>query len=198
MAPKDNTRPPSPAGKGEDGLTQKQRLFVAAYTREANATRAAIAAGYSAKTAQQAGSRLLSDVVVRGAINNIQAAVFEKAAAEAGITLDRTLREIARIAYFDPRRMFDRQGNPLDITQLDDETAAVVAGLDVLEQYEGTGAERVFVGNIKKWKLADKKGALDMLMKHLGGYKNDNEQAGAAAAAAMAGLTVRFIEAQPK
>lgn len=198
MTRKDNKHPPSPAGKGEDGLTQKQRLFVVAYTREANATRAAIAAGYSAKTAQQAGSRLLSDVVVRQAINNIQAAVIEKAAAEAGITLERTLREIARIAYFDPRRMFDRHGNPLAITQLDDETAAVIAGLDVMEEWEGSGPSRVLIGHVKKWKLADKKGALDILMKHLGGYKNDNEQAGAAAAAAMAGLTVRFIEAKPK
>jgi phage terminase small subunit len=72
--------------------------------------------------------------------------------------------------------MFKADGEPLGIQDLDDETAAVVAGLDVLEETHGSGKERRVVGSIKKWKLADKKGALDMLMKHLGGYKVDNEQ----------------------
>ena len=47
-------------------LTPRQRAFVAAYA--GNATQAAIAAGYSAATAQQAGSRLLCNVVVAAAI----------------------------------------------------------------------------------------------------------------------------------
>jgi phage terminase small subunit len=34
----------------------------------------------------------------------------------------------------------------------------------------------VLTGYVKKRKLSDKKGALDLLMKHLGGYKEDNEQ----------------------
>jgi len=176
MPPKDNTRrKPSPAGVGEDGLTQKQRLFVAAYIGGRNATKAAIEAGYSAKTAKQAGSRLLSDVAIRAAIEGHQAAVVEKVQTEAGITLERTLREIARIAYFDPRRMFDAEGRPKAVHELDDDTAAVVAGLDVLEEYEGSGEDRVLVGHVKKWKLADKKGALDMLMKHLDGYSAENK-----------------------
>jgi phage terminase small subunit len=49
--------------------------FVEAYLGEAsgNATRAAIIAGYSAKTADRQGSRLLKSVEVQGAILDAQA-----------------------------------------------------------------------------------------------------------------------------
>jgi hypothetical protein len=45
----------------DDGLTAQQRLFVAEYLKDGNATQAAIRAGYSKKTAQEQSSRLLPD-----------------------------------------------------------------------------------------------------------------------------------------
>ena len=42
----------------------------------------------------------------------------------------------------------------------------------------------------------DKTRALDMLMKHLGGYEANNLQAGESAANVLAGLAVRFVEAK--
>ena len=104
---------------------------------------------------------------------------------ETGITLQRVVKEIARLALFDARKMFDSDGRPLSIHELDDDTAAAVAGLDVLEEWDGIGQEKVLRGHVKKWKLADKKGSLDMLMKHLGGYSEDNKQKGEAEAAAL-------------
>jgi len=169
-------------------------IFIAESLRDRNGKRAAIAAGYSAKTADQQASRLLKNVKVRQAVDSHNAEIIEKVKAETGITLERTLREIARIGYFDPRRMFSQDGVPLAITELDDDTAAAVAGLEVLEEFAGSGQDRVKIGTVKKWKLSEKKGALDMLMKHLGGYKADNAQAGEAAAAALTGLAVRFLE----
>ena len=186
MSANNNTKPTPDASRGDDGLTEKKRAFVTEYLRSNNGTQSAIKAGYSANTAQQASSRLLKDVVVRAAITQHQAAVIVKVQTEAGISLERTLREIARLAYFDPRKMFDAKGNPKSIHDLDDDTAAVIAGLDVLEEWEGSGQDRVLIGHVKKWKLADKKGALDMLMKHLGGYKADNKQTGEATAEALA------------
>lgn len=188
MAANHNNKPAPDASRGADGLTQKKRAFVAEYLRNKNGTQAAIKAGYSAKTAQQASSRLLKDAVIRAAITQHQAAVMEKVQAEAGITLERTLREIARLAFFDPRRMFDKDGHPLPIHQLDDDTAAVVAGLDVLEEWEGSGEDRRLVGHVKKWKLADKGGALEKLMKHLDGYNADNKGKAQPLAEALSGF----------
>ena len=45
-------------------LTPKQTLFVAEYLVDQNATQAAIRAGYSEKTANPAGARLLAHVTV--------------------------------------------------------------------------------------------------------------------------------------
>lgn len=50
--------------------------------------------------------------------------------------------------------------------------------MDVVEIYEGTGRDRRFVGNIKKFKLADKKGALDSMAKYLGMFIDKHELSG--------------------
>jgi phage terminase small subunit len=49
-------------------LTEKQQRFVSEYLIDLNATQAAIRAGYSARTAQEQSSRLLSNVMVKAAI----------------------------------------------------------------------------------------------------------------------------------
>ncbi|MRX32820.1 terminase small subunit [Aminobacter sp. MDW-2] len=46
----------------------RERLFVAEYLKDLNATQAAVRAGYSPKTARQIGSRLLSNVDIAKAI----------------------------------------------------------------------------------------------------------------------------------
>lgn len=173
--------------KGADGLTQQQRLFVNAYLASRNATKAATTAGYSEATAQQQGSRLLSNVVIKTAIEQGEAEVIAKVQAETGITLKRTLEEIARGAFFDVRKLFRPDGTPKDITELDDDTASAIAGLDTATETEGKGEDRTLT-YIRKYKLSDRKGYLDMLMKHLGGYKVDNEQGGKAAASALGQL----------
>lgn len=52
-------------------LTDKQQRFVAEYLVDRNATQAAMRAGYSEKTAQQQGSRLLLNVMVETAAARI-------------------------------------------------------------------------------------------------------------------------------
>ena len=52
----------------DDGLTDQQRLFVAEYLKDNNATQAAIRAGYSKKTAEQIGYQLLQKTSVAQAI----------------------------------------------------------------------------------------------------------------------------------
>ena len=153
-------------------LTFQQRVFVAEYLKDRNGTQAAIRAGYKANSAQEQASRLLSNAMVREAIE----AFVIKAEEKAALTVERTLREVARLAFFDPRKLLKDDGSPKPITELDDDTAACLAGLEVLESYEGSGEERVFVGHVKKYKIADKNAALEKAMKHLGLYEKDNEQ----------------------
>lgn len=145
-------------------LTDMRALFVAEYLIDFNAARAALAAGYSEKTARTQGSLLLTVPAVRAAIDKGMAEMMERAK----LTQDDVIAEIRRLAFFDPRKLFDADGAPLPITELDDDTAAAVAGLEVLDEYEGKGLEREKVAVVKKYKIADKVRSLELLARHFG------------------------------
>lgn len=94
------------------------------------------------------------------------------------VTVERVMAEYAKLGFFDPRKLFCADGKPKDITELDDETAACLAGLDVQEVYEGYGEDREFVGYVKKYKLTDKKSALDSIARCLGMFTDKVEMTG--------------------
>lgn len=145
-------------------LNDRQRRFCDEYLKDLNATQAAIRAKYSSKTAGQIGERLLRNVEVAKYLKE-RMADREK---RTEITQDMVLREYARIGFFDPRKLFDETGRPLPIGQLDDDTAAVISGVDVAT----IGNAEQGVGEILKLKLADKKGALDSIARHLGMFND--------------------------
>ncbi len=72
---------------------EKRQRFVVEYIKDSNATQAAIRAGFSAKTASAAGARLLRDVQVGTAIEQLRAPILE----EAGITLENHLARLGAL-----------------------------------------------------------------------------------------------------
>ena len=74
-------------------LTPKQSMFVREYLVDLNATRASIRAGYSAKTAEQQGPRLLGNVGVAAAIQ----AAMDKRATKVEISAEYVLAGIKRV-----------------------------------------------------------------------------------------------------
>lgn len=85
----------------DDGLTAQQRLFVAEYLKDNNATRAAIRAGYSKKTAREQSSRLLSNVKVAQAIARQQKASIARTLGSA----DEVLAQMWQLATFDANQL---------------------------------------------------------------------------------------------
>jgi phage terminase small subunit len=152
-------------------LTAKQQRFIAEYLVDLNATQAAIRAGYSAKTAEVIGFENLRKPKIQAEIDKAMSHRSERTE----ITQDRVLKEYARLGFFDPRKLFNDDGSPKVITELDDDTAAVLAGLEVMEIWEGRGDDRRFVGYLKKYKLGDKKGALDSIARHMGMFNDKIE-----------------------
>lgn len=154
-------------------LTAKQQRFVDEYLIDLNATQAAIRAGFSAKTARQAGNRLLTNVDIQQAIQ----AGMEARSGRVAITQDMVLRELAKIGFSDIRKVVrwgetmvrmvdaDDEGAEdmvpyhglalIDSTEIDDDTAGAIA--EVSQGKEGL-----------KVKLHDKKGALVDIGRHLG------------------------------
>ncbi len=114
-----------------DALSPKQRVFVLEYLANGfNATKAAMAAGYSKKTADSQGSRLLKNVKVAAAI----AARTKVAMEKREISAERTLAGIDQLASFDPRRMFNPFGSLLPVTELGDDEAMALTGFEVTER----------------------------------------------------------------
>jgi phage terminase small subunit len=140
------------------------------YLVDLNATQAAIRAGYSAKTAEIIGHENLRKPNIAQTIQ----VEMDKRAQNVGITAERVLSEIAKMAFLDPRKLFDAEGKPLHITALDDDTAASIAGLDVVT----TGNQDVGYAEVMKIKLADKAKNLELLGRHLKLFTDKVEQTG--------------------
>jgi phage terminase small subunit len=145
-------------------MNGKQRAFATEYVIDYNATQAAIRAGYSERSAYSQAHELLKKPEIQAAIKELENAAAERAA----VNKDMVLKELARVAFVDPRRLFDENGKPKDLTTLDADTAAALASVDILEEFDYNDGNREFVGYTKKYKWADKLRALEMLGKHLG------------------------------
>lgn len=138
-------------------LKPKQAAFVREYLIDLNATQAAIRAGYSKATARAIGYENLTKPDIQEAIRE----AMNERSKRTEITQDRVLQELARIAYSDPRHLYDEDGSLKPIHELSDEAAASLAGFEVLEAPADGGV----VKKIKRW---DKLKALDLLCEHLG------------------------------
>ena len=148
-----------------ENLTDRQKLFCTEYlSTKFNGTQAAINAGYSAKTADQQASRLLTNVKIIEFVESLKADLGYKL----GITRERIAKELAKIAFYDPRKLLTVDGGLKDINTIDDETAVAIAGIELYEESIGEGEEREKLGTIKKIKIWDKRAALSDLNKMLG------------------------------
>jgi phage terminase small subunit len=94
---KERNEPP-PKFDNEDGsLTEKQRLFVMEYLRDFNATRAAMAVGYSKKTAYAIGWENLRKPEIQAEIKRQKEAMVD----DLGMSVQRIIAEYMKIAFAD-------------------------------------------------------------------------------------------------
>jgi hypothetical protein len=90
----------------------------------------------------------------------------------AEITPERVMMELARIAFFDPRELYDANGDLLPPHKLTDDAAAAVAGLKVETRMVGRGDDAV-PWLTKDYKIASKMEALGILARHYKLVGND-------------------------
>lgn len=157
------------AGTSRRAAAARKVTFANAYIiNGCNIAEAAITAGLSPKTAYSAGQRMLKDVVVQKLISE----ATEKAAKKSGLSVERTLLEVSRLAYSDPRKLYKADGSLIPVHELDDDTAATVASVEVDE----IKADGQVIGYTRKLKHWDKNSALEKAMKYHGLYEKDNSQ----------------------
>jgi len=150
--------------KGKSHVKAKAKLesFARQYViNHLNGQQAAIAAGFAPKSARITAAKLLAKANVQERIASLLAAQIKKL----DVTVERTLCELARCAYLDPRTLFRADGSLKRIIELDDDTAACIAAVEM----GGRGGKRV-----ERVKMTDKLRALDMLCKYLKMFSEDH------------------------
>ena len=147
--------------KGPGGkLTPKQARFVQEYLMDLNATQAAVRAGYSAKTAEQQGPRLLGNVGVAAAISEAQEARSKRTE----INADWVLNRLADEATADLADVLNDDGALKPVTEWPlIWRQGLVAGLDVHEEM----VEGVKIGQTVKVKLSDRIKRIELIGKHV-------------------------------
>ena len=154
-------------------ITEKQKRFADEYLIDLNATQAAIRAGYSKKTAEQIGYKLVQNSSVSKYIQERQKKLQEKT----GITQERVLEELAKIGfasitdyleYRTVQRVIDyKDGEPVI------DWAMIVNALDS-SGVDGSPIQEVSVARdgTFKFKMYSKLDALEKIMRHLGMFGN--------------------------
>lgn len=90
-------------------LTEKEELFVLEYLKDLNATQAAVRAGYSPKTAKQAGHRLLTFVYIQEAIAQAMSERKNKLGLDANYVLTGLKEVFERCMQKVPVMVWDKQ-----------------------------------------------------------------------------------------
>ena len=157
-------------GTSKVSAEDRRIAFVEAYLSNGrNATQAAVTAGFSPKTAERQGSRMVRDVRVQTVLDKRRTDIAKKNE----LSTDEIMADMARALRFDPRKLYRQDGTLKPIHELDDDTALCLTGIEVVAMPGEEGATPLFV---KKMKWESKATARDQALKVFGMYEKDNKQ----------------------
>lgn len=152
-------------------MTALQKRFCEEYVIDLHASQAAIRAGYSKKTAYSKASVLLDDESIRKYIAELQADIAKRNS----ISADMVVQELAALGFYSIQDVIDDDMAIINLKKTDRSKVKPVIGIEITEIIRGTGKRRKKTVQTKV-KLADKTNALIHLGKHLGIFKEDNNQ----------------------
>ena len=157
-------------------LTPKQRCFVEEYLVDLNATKAAVRAGYSPRTAHVIGSENLTKPEILACIR----AEMDRRSHRTRLNADAVVQELALLAYSNMLDYGQVQADGtmiVNLAGLTREQAASIGEMTVETYTDGAGDAAREVKRVKV-KLIDKKGALELLGRHFGLFPSRHEHAG--------------------
>lgn len=174
-------RPRKKAGATNERVPANDRreTFCREYLVDFNGTRAAVAAGYSKRSARQQASRMLTEPNIQARLDELR----KERAERLEITGDQVLREFARVGFSDIRQVVTWEGDGdetrVSLTPSGDiplDAARALSGVKVKRQRridEGGVTIETIDFDIR---LHSKDQALQALARHLGLFEKDNNQ----------------------
>ncbi len=135
----------------------KRARFVGQFLIHGNATLAAKEAGCPEGSAHVMGARWRKDPEVAQAIDEGRELLERRAT----VTAERVLEELGKVATYDPRLLYDDEGNRIPVHQLDPNTRMAVGSVED----ETTEGPRRVTRRVQRIKMLDKLKALELLGK---------------------------------
>ena len=154
-------------------LTAAEQLFVKAMQADPlmNPTAAAKAAGY-AHPSQRANA-----LMKRPAVKAVLARELFERQEKFEIKADEVLKELHHLGMARASDLYDEKGQLLALEDMPERARAAIKSFKVTEKViDGGKGKKPITLRTTDIELHDKKGAIDMLMKHLGQYEKDNGQ----------------------
>lgn len=158
-------------------LTAKQTAFVQAYLISGNGAEAVKKAGYKTKYPEKVAYQLLDIPRLREIVEQQR----QQLAVRAKMTAEEWIDRVTKLAFYDPRKLFDAHGNPIEIAQLGDDEALAIAGFEIVEDFTKVktasgGEDAVPTGYTKKFKLLDRTPYIMALGKVLGVFPDTRKK----------------------
>lgn len=153
-------------------LTPKQEKFCQSYVllgdKSAAYREAYDVSGMKPETVNRAAFELYENPKITARIEELQ----KEAAERNRIDIDELVQSMASMVRFDIKDLYDEKGNLLPIPEMPKQARLMIESFDLQEMV----ADGDVVGVTKKVRTIKKLDAIEKLMKHLGGYEQDNKQ----------------------
>ena len=148
-----------------------QERFVSEYMIDKNARNAAIRAGFSERSAHELGSRMLKKVEIAAEIARREAEIAQKC----DVSVEKIMREYARIAFFDPGDFFNDDGTLRHILEIPEDARRAISSLDINKLRAVQGDDVRVEEIVRKIRTSSKVGCLDSLARIMGLMKDQVE-----------------------
>lgn len=167
--------------RGKNGLTPREEAFARAYVEESGNASAAFrrvvdTSGWKDQSVWTAASALLNNDKVHSRVLQLQ----EQLTAKLDLTSEKVLREMALLGFANMLDYIQTQEDGsayIDLSKLTREQAAAISEVTSEVYMEGQGEDAKPVKRTK-FKLADKKGPLELLGRQFGLFKQQQEHTG--------------------
>ncbi len=129
---------------------------------------ARILAGYRDRndhTAEQQAYTLLNKNEVKRYLEIRERQIFQAMAERTNVATERIILELMRLAFMDPRNLYNPDGSLKEIKDLPADLAACVSSVEVEELFAGRGDKRTNYGKLKKIRFWSKSDAITTLAK---------------------------------